>query len=418
MIKLKNILVVLTVLFIATFAYADSNDIKNFISVNSAGGKATGGSSVNNISVGQTVVVSTETKDTIFRAGFLSAVRAPQTDKITFTDLTEQKVFETNVVPVKVKVEVKSEVGADNQITKLLYRIAEGENGKFGSYIPYVPDEKAPDTTMTFDKEITFDSSQNQHRIQFYAQYTNKNDENDYSSRESNEFTIWTKIISSGTFKIISPDPIMATAAIDPAIETTALPIDLVSTVTISLTSYGKIEVSTTALVANGIIDKSTCKLKCNYSELVNLTTDEEGVISNTLPKNLVVNKEYTLNISLSGETLTASDEVTFKVIGTGVADIYVYPSPFKPKQQNTTIQFVLAYASDVTINLYDKAGKIVCQLVKDKSCKAGINKVEWNGKNYAGQTLAVGAYICEIIAKSTAGKGEHRRYTALAIGK
>jgi len=413
MIKLKNILVVLTVLFIATFAYADE-DIKNFISVNSAGGKATGGSSVSNISVGQTVVATKETKDTIFRAGFLSAVRAPQNDKITFTDLTEQKVFETNVVPVKVKVEVKSEEGADNQITKLVYRIAEGENGKFGSYIPYVPEEKAPDTTITFDKEITFDSSQNQHRIQFYAQYTNKNDENDYSSRESNEFTIWTKIISSGTFKIISPDPIMATAAIDPAIETTALPIDLVSTVTISLVDVGELKTSTSVLVANGMIDKNTCKLKCNYSELVDLIY--EGV-SSSLPKDLLVNKEYTLRISLSGE-ISADAEVTFKIVGTGVADIYVYPSPFKPKQQNTTIQFVLAHDSDVTINLYDKAGKIVCQLVKDKSCKAGINKVEWNGKNYAGQTLAVGAYICEIIAKSTAGKGEHRRYTALAIGK
>ena len=396
MIKLKNILFILTVLFIASLCYAD----KNFISVNSAGGKASSSSSLNTISVGQTVISSEETKNTIFRAGFLSALKASQSPAITFTNNTEQKIFETNVVPVKV--EIKTTIG---KITKLLYSIAEGENGKFGDYIKADFSEAA---TVNFEKDITFNSFQAQHRIKFYAQYTNGDE---YDSKESLEFEVWTQAISSDTFKIISPDATMGTAAADPLIETTAIPIDLVSSVTVSLENLSRsVTVSTQVLVDNHLMNTQDCKLKCTYSDLVKIA---EG-----LPSSLSVNAEYVLKISLTGKDVEVSDSVKFKVIGTGVADIYVYPSPFKPKQQNTTIQFLLAYDSSVTINLYDKAGKIVCQLIKDENCRAGINKVEWNGKNYAGQTLAVGAYICEVIAKSTTGHGEHRRYTALAIGK
>ena len=172
MIKIKNILIILTVLFIASVCYAVT---KNFVSINTAGGKASGNGSLNTISIGQAIVASEETKDTIFRAGFLSAVRVPQSDKITFTNNTEQKTFESNVVPVKV--EIKTSTG---NITKLLYRIAEGENGTFGNYNNVSID---PASVINFDQEITFNSSQNQHRIQFYAQYTN---ESGYSSRESN----------------------------------------------------------------------------------------------------------------------------------------------------------------------------------------------------------------------------------------
>ena len=399
MIKLKNFLVVLTVLFVASLCYAD----KNFVSVNSAGGKAIGSDLLNTVSVGQTIVASEETRDTIFKAGFLSAVKAPQSSSITFTNLTEQKTFETNVVPVEVQ--VHTEVG---EISKLLYRIAEGENGKFGEYQEY---DINPAETVNFEKEISFDSSQSQHRLQFYAQYTNGSA---YSSRESNEFTFFTKVITPDTFKIISPDATMATAAIDPVIETTAIPIDLVSSIKISLENLidKSVIVSTAVLVEKGFINVEDCKLKCKYSDLAKLTGDD---IINTLPATLSVNTEYILKIALSD---SISDEVKFKVIGTGVADIYIYPSPFKPKHQNTTIQFILSYDIIVTINLYDKAGKIVRQLIKNENCRAGINKVEWDGKNYAGQTLAFGAYICEIIAKSTTGNGEHRRYTALAIGK
>ena len=70
----------------------------------------------------------------------------------------------------------------------------------------------------------------------------------------------------------------------------------------------------------------------------------------------------------------------------------------------------MLGKTSNVKIRLYDKAGKVVCKLVDGEQRSAGTNEEEWDGKNYAGETLATGAYIVEIIA------GSDRRYTALAI--
>lgn len=418
MIKLKNILFILTVLFIASLCYADNNDIKNFISVNSAGGKASGNGSLNTISIGQTIVASEETKDTIFRAGFLSAVRAPQAEEIAFSSFSYTKT-ENNISTVTIQVNTTT-----GTISKLLYKIngREDDPDKFYEYKELISSSGVNNCIINSSKTIgngqeinistviAFNSKFEEQKIQFYAQYITGGGA--YSSKESNQFTVITTKIDTDTFKIISPDKVMGTATSDPLIETTPISLTEVSSITFSLNN-SSVTISTSVLMDNGIIDADTYKIKCNYSKLAKITGED---ITNNLPPSLLVNAKYTLEISLSDVNL--SDSVEFKVIGTGVADIYIYPSPFKPKQQNTTIQFLLAYDSNVTINLYDKAGKIVCQLIKDEHYKAGTNKVEWNGRNYAGQTLAVGAYICEIIAKSTTGNGEHRRYTALAIGK
>jgi len=133
----------------------------------------------------------------------------------------------------------------------------------------------------------------------------------------------------------------------------------------------------------------------------------------------LIDGQTYTLKISLwdthlDKEVPVEYSPLTFKAISGGVADILTYPSPFNPKREKIKIRYILANDSRVTIKLYDKAGKIVCKLQDGVSQDAGTNEVEWDGRNYAGETLATGAYIVEIIAK--AQDGEHRRYTALAI--
>ena len=69
-----------------------------------------------------------------------------------------------------------------------------------------------------------------------------------------------------------------------------------------------------------------------------------------------------------------------------------------------------MAKDSNVTIKIYDKAGKIVSKIIQSEFRPAGTNEEEWDGRNYAGSTLATGAYIVEIIANGD------RRYTALAI--
>jgi len=131
-----------------------------------------------------------------------------------------------------------------------------------------------------------------------------------------------------------------------------------------------------------------------------------------SVPKTLDNNTTYTLVIkSQNNDSSTINrDYVIFKTLSGGVADILTYPSPFNPKRQKVKIRYLLAKTSNVTIRLYDKAGKVVCKLVDGEQRSAGTNEEEWDGRNYAGETLATGAYIVEIIA------GSDRRYTALAI--
>ena len=118
--------------------------------------------------------------------------------------------------------------------------------------------------------------------------------------------------------------------------------------------------------------------------------------------------KEYRIEIEFSA--IYDSISLEFKAISGGVANILTYPSPFNPNKEKIKIRYLLAKTSNVTIRLYDKAGKVVCKLVDGEERSAGTNEEEWDGRNYAGETLATGAYIVEIIA------GSDRRYTALAI--
>jgi hypothetical protein len=214
-----------------------------------------------------------------------------------------------------------------------------------------------------------------------------------------------------GDVKITLPDPLTKLATIDPQIQTTTFDIKY-TTATVSL--YKGNSAGGTPL----------------YSVNISSTTDEYGIYNSTtsridffnstvLKGNLNNNTDYTLKIELWDTETESVIEVensplTFKALSGGVADIIPYPSPFNPNKEKVKIRYLLAKDSKVTIKLYDKAGKIVCKLLDNVNRNAGTNEEEWDGRNYAGDTLATGAYIVEIIAK--ASNGEHRRYTALAI--
>lgn len=96
------------------------------------------------------------------------------------------------------------------------------------------------------------------------------------------------------------------------------------------------------------------------------------------------------------------------------VIDLINFPNPFDPDKEQTNIKFTLTRKAQVYLNLYDSAGDIVRELIKNKSMSAGEYYIKWDGKNYANQKLAFGVYICEIITKSS--KGEERFYRKIAI--
>ncbi|MEI7907305.1 MAG: T9SS type A sorting domain-containing protein, partial [Bacteroidota bacterium] len=71
------------------------------------------------------------------------------------------------------------------------------------------------------------------------------------------------------------------------------------------------------------------------------------------------------------------------------------FPNPFNP---TTMIRFALPKESKVSLKVYDVIGREVRTLVNG-DLAAGINTVEWNGRNNLGQAVASGMYLYRIQA-------------------
>ena len=96
---------------------------------------------------------------------------------------------------------------------------------------------------------------------------------------------------------------------------------------------------------------------------------------------------------------------------GLEVSDVYNYPNPFSAKT-TFTFQQNLAKQLDVTIKVFTVAGRMIREIER-----YGINekfvKVEWDGRDQAGNFIANGAYFYKVILKSSDGQ-----FSKSVIGK
>ncbi len=367
--------------------------------------------------IGQAVVFDEKGgKNAVSRSAFASAFYIVQSSSITITNETEDIVYDD--IRVKLKVKIESHNG--KKINKIRYRVWEGENPDWNDYTkcPEIelsttstPADFTPDTKVDIEKEYSFSMGQQYNYFKFYAQLE------DDSKRWSEVYRVRLTSELSADIKFTSPDSITAVASSNPKIETTKFSLNY-KPVTISLYEGTKqdrgeeiytVNLDTETVQGYNIYNSTDSFISCDSLELYKLYKGLPSSSSETFK--LETNKKYFLEIYPTGsESETDKDIVEFKVISDGVANIVTYPSPFNPKKQKIKIRYVLADTKNVTIRLYDKAGKVVCKLVDGEQRSAGTNEEEWDGRNYAGETLATGAYIVEIIA------GSDRRYTALAI--
>lgn len=392
--------------FIVSLIYAEPNSA-SFVSVLNGSSTKVDQNLSSSVFVGQAIVFETkDTKDLVATSGFASTILKVNSNNITFINQTEDKVFEYIKIPVKVKIETT--VG---KITKVRYKISQGGEENWEDEIDYYEgSEMAGSSTFEFSKDILFTKGKSENYIKVYAQYT---DGTEYGSSWSPAYTI--KINNNDEIEFISPDRLTKLSSLNPKIQTNEFSL-ILSTVTVSFfegnsdilgTRLYEIKLDTTTNEDYKMYNESLGKISYLNSEVIKKYNEKEGT---TIPETLKENQEYTLKI----ESNKGTDTVIFKAIGGGVADILPYPSPFNPNKEKVKIRYLIAKDSRVTIKLYDKAGKIVCKLIQSEHRNAGTNEEEWDGKNYAGEKLATGAYIVEIVAKSSGG--EDRRYTALAI--
>lgn len=73
------------------------------------------------------------------------------------------------------------------------------------------------------------------------------------------------------------------------------------------------------------------------------------------------------------------------------------HPNPFNP---STTISFELTARAHARLFIYDINGARVSTLI-DRELPAGAHRVEWNGTNARGETVASGVYYYRLEAGS-----------------
>lgn len=110
--------------------------------------------------------------------------------------------------------------------------------------------------------------------------------------------------------------------------------------------------------------------------------------------------------------TITGAAVVTANFeIDTGVSEKHValplahhlkqnYPNPFNP---GTAISFTLPKAGEVTLTIYSTAGQLIRQ-VTTGNFAAGEHRVNWDGRNSAGEQVAAGIYLYRLVVHDAAG--------------
>jgi flagellar hook assembly protein FlgD len=80
------------------------------------------------------------------------------------------------------------------------------------------------------------------------------------------------------------------------------------------------------------------------------------------------------------------------------------YPNPFPtPANPSTTIGFILAEQSEVTLKIFNTLGQEVRTVINDHRT-SGAFRVEWDGKNSSGTNVASGVYFYTITAQGRSG--------------
>ncbi|MDR2426057.1 MAG: hypothetical protein LBD46_02585 [Endomicrobium sp.] len=389
--KIKYIIFLLLCFSIQSFLFAaDYNNQLSMTNGSSVNDLSDGKKYKNSLSVNEGISVNQKSFDYRLNSGLLASIKVSNPD-IVFYDFVPAS-SDTISVANNVNIGVTVHTGAKS-IKRVGYKISEtpptDEIGPFTYLYQYQEGQTASTSTVTVSTVVISGFKPGVNYLQWYAQ----NGANEYGNTTTHIVRIG--ISTSSSIEILQPTKISSNR---PQIQARIY------------SPFGFNESSVTIRMCVGA---STVTVR-------NVETGEGKFITNEIldynyTGDILAQGEHTLWIELVDNTgITTSATLTFTVNSNPVADLLPYPSPYNPKKGAMNIRFVIAQQASVTINIYDRAGKLVSQVLNSVFSPAGESKVTWNAKSYAGDSLANGVYICEIIMKSD-GK-ENRRYKSFAI--
>ncbi|MDR2192642.1 MAG: hypothetical protein LBO62_07185 [Endomicrobium sp.] len=314
----------------------------------------------------------------------------PNSDKIQFSTPTTKVMLGS---PISINIETSA-----GNLRQVDYRISTGAvPSDYYPDIPYILiwSSASAETNLssgTFSVVPQFDTT-----TVYYVEWYAQNTEGDWRT-----YTISVEAVAGVIANIIRPLPeeyVSRRPEIEVYIETNKT-FKLSNDVKMSLFNGG-VCISSTFYKSTDDTERSSATVKFRYNDA-----------------QLGLNTTYTLKVEVSdtdNPPKTTATEVTFHTVKhEGLYQFLPYPSPYNP---NLGVPFKIKYAigedSQVDVNIYDRAGKLVSRVVPSLKQIAGEYVVDWNARSYAGDNLANGVYICEIKAK---GSKEERKYISFAI--
>ncbi|HXV13760.1 MAG TPA: FlgD immunoglobulin-like domain containing protein [Candidatus Krumholzibacteria bacterium] len=98
--------------------------------------------------------------------------------------------------------------------------------------------------------------------------------------------------------------------------------------------------------------------------------------------------------VAMTTDTISVDLQPTDVSAPLATTELYPnYPNPFNPA---TSIRFSLSKRQRVRIEVFDVTGASVKKLV-DEERPAGVQRVEWNGRNASGEPIASGVYLVKM---------------------
>lgn len=107
-------------------------------------------------------------------------------------------------------------------------------------------------------------------------------------------------------------------------------------------------------------------------------------------------------NVTTANHTLSVAD-------GLAVSGLMSGPNPFNPDKQSATLQYQLSQNADVRLYIYSISGERQWETAISagdiNGGSIGFNRLNWDGRNQWGETVASGVYVCYLIATNGSDK-------------
>jgi flagellar hook assembly protein FlgD len=134
-----------------------------------------------------------------------------------------------------------------------------------------------------------------------------------------------------------------------------------------------------------------------------------------------VYNQVYKFRITAYDSKSKILDQVAGNVeidnIAPEISQTEVSPQPFAPVGTNkATISYNLSEDAKVSILIYSTRGQVIREIANNVSKLAGLNQVDWDGKNIDGVICADGTYTLKIDAVDSVGHSAVTQFVLITI--